>query len=282
MPKRVAILKSNYNSRTGFVDVISERDVGAGGLSPTPKGCRRVLAAIQPVYLPWLGYFEQIAAADVFALIDDVKFSRFDWRNRNRIYGVNGPMWLTVPVKHEKRMTLIKDAVIISNSKWNHRHLKSIEQSYGKCRYFRPLFDDLFTILESPPTYLVDLNEQLIRVLCRYLDINSPITRTSGIPRLAAKEDKTGRVIEFCEHYQAEVIYIGQKAATYLDTERVLNHGTKVIFQDYLHPVYKQRFSPFVSHLSAIDLIFNTGEEAAALLRSSQRYQQFRRRSEEL
>ncbi len=59
-----------------------------------------VLGVLQPVYLPWLGYFEQIAVTDHFVLLDDVQYTKQDWRNRNRVKTAQGATWMTVPVRH--------------------------------------------------------------------------------------------------------------------------------------------------------------------------------------
>ena len=46
---------------------------------------RKKIGILQPVYLPWLGYFEQMALTDLFVHFDTVQHTRRDWRNRNRI-----------------------------------------------------------------------------------------------------------------------------------------------------------------------------------------------------
>src|SRR4051812_6826065 len=45
------------------------------------------LVALQPGYLPWLGYFDLMHKADVFVHYDDVQFDKHGWRNRNRLKG---------------------------------------------------------------------------------------------------------------------------------------------------------------------------------------------------
>jgi hypothetical protein len=42
------------------------------------------IAILQPSYLPWIGYFDQMVRVDKFVFLDDVQFTRRDWRNRNR------------------------------------------------------------------------------------------------------------------------------------------------------------------------------------------------------
>ena len=64
-----------------------------------------VIAILQRMYLPWLGYFEQMAVADLFVFLDDVQYTRKDWRNRNRVKSPNGPVWMTVPVRGRRWIT---------------------------------------------------------------------------------------------------------------------------------------------------------------------------------
>ena len=56
---------------------------------------------LQPSYIPWRGYFDQIQKADVFVFYDDVQYDHHGWRNRNRIGGPRGGQWLTIPVHHK-------------------------------------------------------------------------------------------------------------------------------------------------------------------------------------
>ena len=57
------------------------------------------VAIVQSNYIPWRGYFDLIASVDEFIFLDDVQFTKRDWRNRNQIRTSTGPKWLTVPVK---------------------------------------------------------------------------------------------------------------------------------------------------------------------------------------
>ena len=67
-------------------------------LEPAPV---KTLVVLQPGYLPWLGFFDQMRRADVFIYYDDVPFDKHGWRNRNRIDGgVHGwllPLMITLP-----------------------------------------------------------------------------------------------------------------------------------------------------------------------------------------
>ena len=48
------------------------------------------VAIRQSNYIPWKGYFDSIAAVDVFVVFDDMQYTKREWRNRNRIKTVQG------------------------------------------------------------------------------------------------------------------------------------------------------------------------------------------------
>ena len=73
---------------------------------------------MQPVYLPWLGYFEQMAVCDEFIFLDDVQFTVRDWRNRNKIRTATGWMWLTVPIKRANLNQNLQETKINYQSNW--------------------------------------------------------------------------------------------------------------------------------------------------------------------
>ena len=56
-----------------------------------------IVAVHQPQYLPWLGYFDKMAKADIFCYLDNVQYKKNEWQNRNRIKTAQGWQWLTVP-----------------------------------------------------------------------------------------------------------------------------------------------------------------------------------------
>jgi hypothetical protein len=231
-----------------------------------------------------LGYFEQMAAVDLFVLLDDVQYTQRDWRNRNRIKTAAGSIWLTVPVQHQARAALIKDILIDYQRDWPRKHLRSIELGYSRCRYLQPLFSELQEVLQHRHTHLVELDCELIRLLCRYLAIDTPIAYASeagwvdtadGTDRRLSKND---RLIGICRHFGITMLYEGARGAGFIDTAYFRRHGIEVVFQDYRHPTYRQAFGEFISHQSAIDLIMNTGPEAAAILLSSPLPEAFRDR----
>lgn len=225
----------------------------------------RVVAILQPGYLPWLGFFEQMARADIFVHYDDVQYTRKDWRNRNRVKDNNVAQWLTVPVRKAPIETLIRDIRVDNDAPWATKHLKTLRHGYQKAPHFDPLFSALEAVLTRRHEFLWELNVEITDVLARSLAIDTPTAFASAVPRTV--DDRSLRIIEVCRHFGADILYDGKAAADFIDTDLFRSHGVEVVFQDYEHPEYAQIGQPFISHLSAVDLVFNTGPGAGAILR---------------
>ena len=243
---------------------------------------RKTIVILQPVYLPWLGYFEQMAYADHFVFYDEVQYTRQDWRNRNRIATNDGPLWLTVPVRRPRLDTPINEVEIDDSKNWRKKHLRAIYYNYKDLGHFMPLYGAIETLLSKEWVHLCALDIALIDCLRGHLDIHSETSLASRVPKdpdlhasgpTDAGERKTHqrnlRLIEICRHNGATRFYEGAKGADFIDTALFRRHGVEVVFQDYRHPVYPQRRPCFLSHMSALDLIMNTGPKAREIILSS-------------
>jgi hypothetical protein len=221
------------------------------------------LTVLQPSYLPWLGYFDQMSKADVFVWYDDVQFDKHGWRNRNRIKGPKGPLWLTVPVRHKGRTHQSINTVEIDNEKsWRRKHLLSVEQLYARAPFYAAAIPRLAHILNQQWGRLVDLSIATTEWLANEFVIGTPLYRAS---QLGIEGDRSGRLINFCRHFQATHYISGDAAREYLDVSQFSAAGIEVVWHSYQHPQYPQLHGDFVPYLSALDLLLNVGPKAHKL-----------------
>jgi len=224
-----------------------------------------IVGILQPGYLPWLGFFEQMYRSDVFVLYDDVQYDKEGWRNRNRIKTANGVQWLTVPVlvKFSDR-PLITDIRVNNEMNWRKKHLSSIKQSYGKAPFFKDysgLFEEAYS---RDWDFLVDLDLYFIMKLAECLGMREKrVLRSSDMP---VRGERDERLVHLCKHLGADTFYEGAAGRDYIDEETFSRGGVRVEFQEYDHPIYCQLHGNFVSHLSVIDLLFNHGGESLSIL----------------
>ncbi|NOT24849.1 MAG: WbqC family protein [Acidobacteria bacterium] len=230
---------------------------GPSSESP-PRGT--TIVVLQPGYLPWLGFFDQLHRADVFVYYDDVQYDKNGWRNRNRIKTQSGPLWLTVPVLHSGTgFAKILDVEIDRRTPWARKHLASVRQAYARAPFVDRYLPELETLLQREWTHLVDLDLACVDLMARWLHLQPRIERSS---RLGINGDRSERLVNICRHFGATTYVSGDAAQTYLDVELFARHGIAVEWQRYTHPVYPQQHGAFVPYLSALDLLLNCGDEA--------------------
>jgi hypothetical protein len=219
------------------------------------------ISILQPGYLPWLGFFEQMNAADVFVLYDDVQFDKHGWRNRNRVKCSHGLQWLTVPVRQHGKPRIV-DVEVDSTKQWARKHIMSIRQCYAGAPHLEPYATELESVLTGTWRLLVDLDAAVIALLAGWLDVDTRVVRSSELPVAGERNE---RLVSLCRHFGGERYRSGEAARAYLDVELFEREGIEVEWQNLEHPVYPQLHGEFVSHLSTLDLILNCGDESAAV-----------------
>ena len=224
-----------------------------------------IISIIQPCFVPWLGYFEQIALADVFVYLDDVKYTKQDWRNNNQIKSSNGLTKIFVPVKKVNEQTLINQVEISYNENWERKLINHITECYRKAPFFSELIELISLVIFKKYIKLIDLNYNLNNIILNYIGINTPIYLSSNIPKTTV--DKNLRLLEICKHFEdINVFYDGKKAENFIDTKLFQDNGIKVVFQDYKHKPYRQQGLEFTVYMSIIDLIMNHGKESKEII----------------
>ena len=228
----------------------------------------RTVVVLQPAYLPWLGFFDQLRRSDAFVYYDDVQYDKHGWRNRNRVKSAQGtPHWLSVPVRHSGLAWPRIDRVEIDRtSAWARKHVGTLRQFYSRAPHARSYLPALEELLYRPWESLVELDIALVQLICGWLKLHRPMVRSS---ELKIGGDKSGRLLAICKHLGAERYLSGDAAQDYLDLELFGSNGVAVEFQLFTHPRYPQLHGEFVPYLSIVDLILNCGEESPEVLVST-------------
>lgn len=225
------------------------------------------VAIVQPNYLPWKGYFDLVASVDTFVLLDDVQYTRRDWRNRNRLKTPSGTRWFTVPVVSRGRYLQKIDEVELKGSAWARGHLDQWRANYRGAACFareRDWLESLF--LDVAPRFdrLAPLNAALIDAVCARLKITTPRLSSRDLP---GADEATDRLLTICRALDATTYLSGPAARGYLDVTRFEDAGIAVEWMHYDgYPTYDQVHPPFEHGVSVLDLILHTGDDAVAHL----------------
>jgi hypothetical protein len=194
--------------------------------------------------------------ADVFIYLDDVQYTKKDWRNTNQLKSPNGIKKVSVPVSNASRSININEALISYMSDWEDKMLNQLKQWYGKAQFYNEIIEMITPIIMNKYEKLVDLNYNLNKTIANYLDIRTPCYFSSSICK--GTEEKNLRILEICKHFpKVNLLYDGKAAAKFIDTQFFLKNGIEVIFQNYLHTPYGQLWGEFQPYMSIVDLIMN-------------------------
>lgn len=224
------------------------------------------LAIHQPQFMPWVGYFHKMASADHFVLLDNVQFKKNEWQHRNRIRTHNGWQWLSVPTGYRYPQA-INEVSVNLGIPWREKHLKSLDINYGRAPFYAEYRKSLAEFYaQNWPT--IDLwNNASVRLCAEWFGITVPVSLAS---QLSGEGTSTARLVSICRELGADTYLAGSGGHDYMDLALFDNAGIRVVFQEFIPPVYVQHGtapgSSFVPGLSALDIIFNCGPVSRSVL----------------
>jgi hypothetical protein len=241
-------------------DALHARDV-AGGWPGDP---RRV-AIVQSNYIPWRGYFDLMNHVDAFVLLDDVQYTRRDWRNRNRIKVPDGLRWLSIPVQTKGSFDQRIDQTRIADAGWRRSHWSAIQQAYRRAPHFDEIAAVLTPLYEGLDAELLsEVNFAFLECVRAQLGIDTPMSYSS---QYATAGERNRRLLDICHATAANVYVSGPLAREYLDVALFAREGVAVQWFDYSgYRPYAQQHGAFEPSVSIVDLLFCQGSASRDFL----------------
>ncbi|NOU00627.1 MAG: WbqC family protein [Gallionella sp.] len=222
------------------------------------------VALMQPYFFPYLGYFQLIAASDIFVLHDDVQYIKGGWVNRNRILLNGESRLITLPVQKDSHELPILARSYVQGDPSYKDIANLIKQAYYKA----PCFQQAFTLINGILLYqnknIAHFNANLIRSIANYLGIKSKILTSSELEKDNLLSGES-RVLDICKRLGASNYLNPQGGQSLYDTSTFREAGIDLHFL-FMRPVpYPQRTANFVPYLSIIDVLMEL--EPAAIQR---------------
>ncbi len=230
-------------------------------------GGRTVVAIHQPNFFPWLGYFNKIAYADVFVVLDNVQFPKTGgtWSNRVRLMVNSRAAWVTMPVVRAYHGVRLIREMKINGTAWRTTFLRIIRSAYGRASHFETVFPFLMELINNPTDRLAEYNLAAIRALTIALGLD-PAKLTVG-STLSAEGRGTELLIAILKAVGGVAYLCGGGAAGYQEDDKFAAAGIELIPQDFRHPVYRQgNMDEFTPGLSIIDALMNCGFDGTRAL----------------
>lgn len=215
------------------------------------------IAIMQPYFLPYIGYFQLMAAVDVFVLYDNIKYTKKGWINRNRFLKNGQDAVFSLPLKSDSDSLDIRDRYV-SAAFAPSELLNQWSNAYRKAPYFDAVLPVLESIVRYPQRNLFMFIQHAIRSICTYLDIHTPIVISSEV-HIDHQLKAQAKVLAICQALHA-TRYINAIGGQALYDKTVFNQQgiTLNFLQSQLTP-YQQFGQAFVPWLSIVDcMMFNT------------------------
>ena len=230
-----------------------------------------LVAIHQPNFFPWLGFFDKIARADIFVVLDDAQFAKSGagtWCNRVRLLFNGVPTWMTMPVRRDYHgVRRVNEMAIVNGQPWREKMRRSIRAHYGRAAFFAAVFPVIERLLDNPTESLADYNLNGIRAVCEALSIDARRIVLSS--SLAVDALATDRLIGIVKRVGGTAYLTGGGAGGYQEDDKFAAAGIELRYQNFQHPRYPQgQTDEFVPGLSCLDALLHCGfDGVAALLR---------------
>ncbi|MBO8481447.1 MAG: WbqC family protein [Muribaculum sp.] len=142
---------------------------------------------LSTAYLPPVSYFTVMAKYGAVSIEACENFQKQSYRTRARIASSSGTEYISVPIlKGEGHKRPISEIEIDYKRDWVLSHKRALMSCYGSAPFYIYYKDDIFSVLDSRPRFLLDLNTSLTRVLAGLLGIRCEIRFTDSYVAPAA------------------------------------------------------------------------------------------------
>lgn len=175
-----------------------------------------LLAAHQPDFLPYSGFFWKVMKADLFDLAIWDQFSMSGYHRR----ALMNDEWVSLKLHRKSSAGLPLNDVVFDPKESQQRVLNGLRDFYGQEPYVADVewmiveaFEEL-ELDENGEANLVELNVGLIKKVCAWLAIDTPLVIAKPLTK-----PKAEGIVELCEFYGADSYLSGIGAAAYIGDE---------------------------------------------------------------
>ena len=223
------------------------------------------LAIMQPYFMPYIGYFQLIAAVDQFVVYDNIKYTKKGWINRNRMLQNGKDAMVSLPLKKDSDTLNVVQRELAADFNRD-KLLNQFIGAYRRAPYFEQTFPLVETIVLHEDSNLFGFIHHSIIKTCEHLGIGTEIRVSSEI---TIDHDLKGqdKVLALCGAVGANT-YVNAIGGMELYSKDVFRElGVELKFIKSAPFNYPQLGNEFVPWLSIVDvMMFNSAYETQAQL----------------
>lgn len=214
------------------------------------------LAIMQPYFFPYIGYFQLIAAVDMFIVYDNIKYTKKGWVNRNRMLQNGKDVMFSLPLKNDSDYLDVCERELATDFNRD-KLLNQFKNAYRRAPYFAQTFQLIEQIVRYEDRNLFRFLHHSLVKTCEHLDIATEIkiSSTIAIDHDLKNQDK---VLALCESVGASTYVNAIGGMDLYSKEKFLGKGIELKFIKSKPFEYAQFSNAFVPWLSIVDvMMFN-------------------------
>ena len=220
---------------------------------------------MQPYFFPYIGYFQLIAAVDLFIVYDNIKYTKKGWINRNRMLQGGKDVMFSLPLRSDADHLDVRERHLAGEFRRD-KLLNQWRGAYGKAPHFDETMPMLERAVRCEHDNLFDYLHHALQGTCEHLRLQTPIrlSSTVDIDHGLKGQDK---VIALSKAVGADSYVNAIGGLELYDREVFDADGLELQFIRSRPFEYRQFGDPFVPWLSIIDmLMFNSVDDVRARL----------------
>ena len=220
---------------------------------------------MQPYFFPYIGYFQLIAAVDLFIVYDNIKYTKKGWINRNRMLQNGRDVKFSLPLKNDSDHLNVCERELAVDFNPD-KLLNQFKGAYQRAPYFAQTFPLLELIVRYDSANLFRFLNNSIARTCEHLGIPTEMRISSGIAidDGLKHEDK---VLALCEAVGANAYVNAIGGIELYSKETFRKRDIELKFIQSKPFDYPQFGAPFVPWLSIIDvMMFNPLDKIRACI----------------
>jgi hypothetical protein len=221
---------------------------------------------MQPYFLPYIGYWQLLAAVDQFIVYDNIQYTKKGWINRNRFLQNGKDVLFTVPLKQDSDFLDIVKRYVADSFDPN-KLLNQFEASYRKAPFFGDVFPLVRSIVKAEDRNLFGFIHHSIMAVAGYLEIKTPIVVSSNV-RIDHSLRGEEKVLALCRAMGATHYLNASGGQDLYSKQTFAAQGITLEFIQTRPISYRQHGDGFVANLSIIDaMMFNSKASISAMLK---------------
>lgn len=221
---------------------------------------------MQPYLFPYQGYFNLMAAADLFIVRDLVQYSKGGWINRNQLEVDGTRRFFTIPLQKTSDYDLIREKRI--HSSWTPSETRQTLVSWLGKAPFKSVVAQLDSLNNSSfgktgNEFLADYLVASLREIADLLGIQCRIVLESEIAPEGTPSGQAG-VLDLCSKVEASAYLNAPGGRLLYSTQAFEDAGFELYFVDPKLRPYSRGSREWLPGLSILDLIAHLDLSACA------------------